>query len=701
MGFAAASKLHRGAMLIAACSSTEPSAKATLDAPAYFPFNALMQRLLLPSLLASALAIAPARASFPAQMPLQPADVFALQNVSDVQISPDARTVAYVRETPNIMTDQFNDDIWLVDVAGGGQRRLASSAQAPRWSPNGNTIAYVAADGAGRERVFLCAADGKTSPKALTDGTASPSGVVWNQDGSAIAYTGFVRAAAANLPMPPKPAGASWAPAPRVITAANYQADGVGFLPAGHTGLFVISTSTGETRPMRTGSLDVKGPPSWAPDGSSLVFSAHPTEGPAAPEKDALYRVTISSGQMRQLSSGLGLDEGAVVSPDGGTIAYVHVSLANPEHVSAWAMRTDGSDPHPLLTSLGRDVAQVGWARDGNLFVSYEDRGAGAIARVTSDHQAVKLATSGDGDSFSLANNGSIGFSLGTPDRPTAAAISDRGGQRALTHLNDKLLQTRTLAAFSPFDTKSSYDGEEVPGFIIKPPFYRQGQHCPTILWIHGGPYGDDGPQWNTSFQLLAAAGFVVLDTNPRGSRSFGFAYTDKLPIDEPGHAYDDVMSAVDAAVIQGIADPARLYVDGESYGGAMTSWIVGRTKRFRAAVAAKPYVLADAFLGNDQYEYLPDDPRGLPWEHPDAWWRSSPLSLVGHVVTPTLVLVGENDRRTPMTEAETFYNALRLRDVPSALLIYPETSHETLGRRPSQLASIVAATLGWFNRYR
>ena len=655
-------------------------------------------------LLVAVVTSSPAWASSPEPIPFQPADVFALPVVSDVQISPDASQVAYVRQTPSIMTDRFETEIWVVDSTGATQRRLAgSSAQHPRWSPDGGSIAYVANDGAGHSRVFLAAAAGRTAARALTDGTVAPADLAWSHDGSAIAFTGHVAAppVAPFVPIPAKPPGASWAPAPRFITAPIYQEDGAGFIERGNTALFVVSTQTGETKRIETAGLDIRGVPSWAPDGASLLFAACVSGGPADVERDRLYRETLATGQIARLTSGSGSDGGASPSPDGKTIAYLHTSLEGLWHPALWSMGSDGSMPHPLLPSLDRDVLQAGWTPGGHLDLSYNNHGAAAIARLMPGAHAVEVTAQSDDGSFSLAQDGTVGFALGTPDRPVAAAIAGGGGSRVLTHLADALLGRRTLGAVAAFDVKSSYDGETVPGFIIKPPHYQEGRRYPVILYIHGGPYGAEGPDWHSDLQLLAAAGYVVLYANPRGAQSYGFAYEAKLPLGVPDHDYDDLMSVVDAAVAQGIADPQRLYVAGQSYGGTMTAWITGRTHRFRAAAALKPSVdLAVTRLENDQYENSLIDPRGLPWEHPDLWWRTSPLSLGGAMSTPTVVIVGEDDRRTPIEQAEALYDTLRLRRVPAELVVYPETSHETLAQRPSQLISIAATMLDWFGRY-
>ena len=217
---------------------------------------------------------------------------------------------------------------------------------------------------------------------------------------------------------------------------------------------------------------------------------------------------------------------------------------------------------------------------------------------------------------------------------------------------------------------------------------------------MHGGPFGYDDPGWTSAYQLYAAAGYAVVFANYRGSTSYGSAFSEPANHNFPGCAYDDLMSVMDAVVQQGIADPNRLFVTGGSAGGELTAWIIGKTNRFRAAVAEKPVInQMSFFLATDQYLAAGalSEP---PWNQEREFWERSPLSLIGSVSTPTLLITGENDNRTPLTETLQYYDALQLREIPSALMRVPGASHESLRSRPSQLAAETAAKLAWFNHY-
>ena len=271
-----------------------------------------------------------------------------------------------------------------------------------------------------------------------------------------------------------------------------------------------------------------------------------------------------------------------------------------------------------------------------------------------------------------------------------------------MTHLNAPWLEALSLGMLRPLAVHSSLDGAEVGAWVLLPPSYDPGRRYPTILELHGGPAGEDTPYWRTNSQLCAAAGYVVLYVNYRGSTSYGLKFSRDIDHNFPGPSYDDAISAVDAAVHQGIADPSRLFVTGASAGGELTAWIIGKTHRFRAAAAVKPVIdLTSQLLANDQYLYGATSLfAATPWESPMTFWQHSPLSLVGNVSTPTLLMVGEEDRRTPPEQSLEFYNALQIRGVPSGLIIVPGVGHDGLTSRPSQRAAEDLAIIDWFARY-
>ena len=373
-----------------------------------------------------------------------------------------------------------------------------------------------------------------------------------------------------------------------------------------------------------------------------------------------------------------------------------------------YVMNRDGSGSRRLAAGLDRSIDALEWSGN-SIIVSYEDEGRVALSRIGLDGRVTRLsnALAGDGldrpyvgGQFSVARDGSIALTTGSFDRPSDLAVWRGGNVRKLTDLNRQLAgkrmgELRELSVTAP-------DGGRVPSWILLPPGYQAGQRVPTILEIHGGPAAAYGPHFSTDYQLYAAAGYAVLFTNPRGSTSYGQAFTDGIERRYPGPDYQDLMAAVDDAIAAGLADPDNLFVTGGSGGGVLTAWIVGKTDRFRAAATQKPVInMVSQVLTADGVPYFARYWFGkMPWEDPLGYWNRSPLSLVGNVKTPTLVVVGSEDYRTPVSEAEQYYSALQLKGVPTALVKVPGASH-SITARPSQSAAKASAIIAWFDRYR
>jgi acylaminoacyl-peptidase len=277
----------------------------------------------------------------------------------------------------------------------------------------------------------------------------------------------------------------------------------------------------------------------------------------------------------------------------------------------------------------------------------------------------------------------------------------DGSAPRRLTDLTEGLLAGKKLGTVEAIQFPSAYDHRVIAGWIIKPPGFDPSRKYPLILEIHGGPYLNYGPRWGAELQLYAEAGYVVLYTNPRGSTSYGEEFGNLIHLDYPDHDYDDLMTGVDTVIGRGYVDPSRLFVVGGSGGGVLTAWIVGHTHRFHAAVVAKPVINWYSFaLTTDApgfiYRYWMT---GLPWQQVDEYFKRSPISFVDSVTTPTMVVTGERDFRTPSEEAEQFYEALKLRRVPAAMLRLPTASHD-IAEKPSNMIGLVGYVLGWFARY-
>jgi dipeptidyl aminopeptidase/acylaminoacyl peptidase len=328
----------------------------------------------------------------------------------------------------------------------------------------------------------------------------------------------------------------------------------------------------------------------------------------------------------------------------------------------------------------------------------------GKIEQIAEGLAGTELDRPYTGGSFSVSDGGLVAFTMGAPDHPADVGVAvAKGGTRRLTRLNDDLFLGKSLAKVEHLDVASSADKRPIDAWMALPPGFDPAKKYPLILEIHGGPFSAYGPVFSTDDQLYAAAGYVVLYANPRGSTSYGAEFANLIHHAYPGQDYDDLMSAVDGAIAKGFVDPNQLFVTGGSGGGVLTAWIVGKTGRFKAAAVQKPVIDWASFaLTADDTAFFAKYWFGkMPWEDPEGYWKRSPLSLVGNVSTPTMIVVGEEDYRTPDSEAEQYYEALQLRGVPTALVKVPGASHGGLAARPSQSAAKASAILAWFDRYR
>ncbi len=646
-----------------------------------------------------------------------PRDIFALEQATDVQISPDGKRIAYVRSSGDIMTDGARRTVWLVDVATGSQSPLLDGpASCPRWSPDGGRVAYVAADASGKPQLFVhWLATGRNA--RVTGLPDAPSAMAWSPDGSRIAFAMFVPDDGAKLGSPlAKPEGAKWAEPIKFIDKVLYRADGEGYLKPGFDHIFVVSADGGAPRQLTSGKFDDGDGLSWGAGGRTILFSSnHGKDWERDVLESEVFAVSVTDGTLTQLTHRVGPDGEPAASPDGRLIVYVGFDdkLRAYENARLTVMNADGSGVRVLSGDLDRSVANPRWAADGrSVFAQFDDHGVTKVARFGLDGRmsvvAEGLAGSDldrpySGGMFSVAKTGAVAFTLGDPTHPADVGVAAGGKVRRLTHLNDDLFYGKAMGAVTKHGVASAADGLAIDYWQVLPPNYVAGRKYPTILEIHGGPYAAYAPVWSSDDQLYAAAGYVVVYANPRGSTSQGADFADKIWKDYPSHDYDDLMSVVDDAVARGVADPANLFVTGGSGGGLLTAWIVGKTGRFKAAVTQKPVInWASEGLTTDGYTDMLKYWFGAqPWENPDLLWAHSPLSLAGHVTTPTLVVVGEEDHRTPGSEAEQFYAALQIRGVPTGLIQVPGASHHGLAERPSQLTAENAAILAWFGRYR
>jgi len=674
--------------------------------------------LLVGAALASLCGVAIAEPAAGPSRVFEPRDLFALQEAQDPQIRPDGRVVAYVRSSEDMMTDDARRAIWLVDVATGAQTPLVTgtgSAFAPRWSPDGQRLAFVSTV-YGRPQLYVRWLASGVSAR-IADLPQSPNNLAWSPDGRTIAFSMLTPDEGAKLGSPlTKPEGAKWADPLVVIDAVTYRADGEGYLKPGFSHVYAVSAEGGAPRQLTFGAFNERSELSWTPDSEAIVFSANRSKNWALePQESDLFQVALADGSLTQLTHRSGPTQDPRVSPAGDKIAFVGFDERHRgyENVRLYVMDRDGGAIHSLTDGLDRSVGSPRWAADGkSLFVQYADHGVTRLARVSLTGHLQDLASGGSGaeldrpytgGEFSAAGDGALAFAQGAPDEPGDVAVVKDGVVRRLTHLNGDLFQGKTLGKVTPLEVKSSFDGKAIDAWIITPPLFDPAKKYPLILEIHGGPYASYGPIFASALQLYAAAGYVVLYANPRGSTSYGFDFADQINYNYPSHDYDDLISAVDAAIAKGFVDPGNLFVTGGSGGGLLTAWIVGKTDRFKAAVAQKPVInWTSEVLTVDFYVSQAQNWFGKnPWEDQALYWKRSPLSLVGNVTTPTMLMVGSEDRRTPSSEAEQFYQALKLRSIPTVMIRVPGASHHGLADRPSQEAAESSAILAWFARYR
>ncbi len=650
----------------------------------------------------------------------QPKDLFALEYAADPQIRPDGGMVAYVRTSFDIMLDRARRSIWLVDTATGAQQPMANntlSQSRPRWSPDGKRLAYVAAGDDGRPQLFVrWIATGAVARVAnLPD---APGDLAWSPDGSRIAFSMQVPSEPVRLGAPlAKPEGAKWAEPLKIITRVHYREDNEGYLKPGFDHLFIVSAEGGQPQQLTFGDYDDGGPISFTPDGRSLVFtSAREKNWELDPLNSEIFQLNLADGAVTALTHRAGPDQGATVSKDGKKIAWVGFDdkQRGYENNRLYVMDLNGGTPKSLTDGFDRAVEQPHWATDGrSIYFSYADHGVTKVGRITLDGhiQTVAEGLGGseldrpyNGGAYTVADNGTVAFTMGDAAHPTDLGVAKAGAApRRLTALNADLFAGKTLANVEHVSVPSSYDKRAIDAWVMTPPGFDPSHKYPMILEIHGGPFSAYGPNFASELQLYAAAGYVVVYANPRGSTSYGDEFANLINDNYPSQDYDDLMSVVDATIAKGFVDPDNLFVTGGSGGGLLTSWIVGKTHRFKAAVAQKPVInWTSEVLTVDAYSFMAKYWFGkMPWEDPQYYWRRSPLSLVGNVTTPTMLMVGEEDHRTPPSEAEQFFDALQLRGVPTAMIRVPGASHEALAERPSQEAAEAAAILAWFGRYR
>ena len=645
-------------------------------------------------------------------------DVFELQYVRDPQISPDGTKIVYVRTEMDIMKDGRTSSLWIINSDGTNHQKLTSNIfneSNPVWSPDGKRISFISSidDGNGSEIHVYWMNSGQYSSISQLDG--SPRSLKWSPDGNYLAFIMFVPEKTLQLVSPPrKPKNANWAEKPRITDRLKHEADGLGYMKEGFSQIFMISSTGGKpiqvtTEKFNHYSFD------WMSGSDGFVFSSNYTEDWEYDFRNSeIYSISVNGSNLQQLTDRNGPDMGAAVSPDGKSIAY----LGYEDKVQTYQinnltiMDIDGSNKRTIDIDLDRNIESLKWSADGkNLYFMYDNYGntkiattnlTGRVRKLIDDVGGTSIGRPYGGGSFSVSSEGEISYTLTSPYHPADIGYYEGNSFKRLTNLNNDLLRGKDLGVIEEIWYNSSVDGRKIQGWIAKPPGFDKEKKYPLIVENHGGPISNYGDRFSPEILLYSAAGYVVFYPNPRGSTSYGEEFGNLLYRNYPGDDYHDVMDGVDKMLELGYIDKENLFVTGGSAGGIMTAWIIGKTDRFKASAVIKPVMnwISKTLVADNYYGYAHSRYEGQPWENFNHYWSFSPISLVGNIETPTMVMVGLNDLRTPPSESKQLYHALKLRKIETVYVEIPGAYHN-ISNKPSQLITKIDHILYWFNKYR
>jgi len=648
---------------------------------------------------------------------LSVADYLDFEQVTDPQISPDGSQIIYTRRWVDQKTDRWSSALWIMDADGVRHRFLQKGSNA-RWSPDGSRILFITSGDNGKPQIFVRWMDDEGAVSQVTRVDVTPSSPEWSPDGSQIAFVAIVPAKDSwSIDLPSAPEGATWSKPPRILDRLHYRQDRVGFQDPGFSHLFVVPAESGRARQLTDGEWHVGAQfdglfdgagLSWMPDGDSIVFDGWNEPGwDLAYRRSHIYAIETESTDITQLTDEVGFWTAPEVSADGRQIAYTGypATEATYELPRVHVMNSDGSDARQVNDDFERPVGNMIWASNNRgVYFTGQDEGYinvfymglnGDVRAVTEGQHSMTLN--------SVNRNGNVGVGIGAsfyePGDVVSYSLSGRGSPQQLTTVNDDLLANKSLGHHEEIWFEAS-DGNRAHGWIVKPPDFDPEKAYPLLMEIHGGPFAMYRGAFNFQYQVFAANGFVVLYTNPRGSTGYGEAFTQAIDHAYPSVDYLDLMGGVDATIAQGYIDEKRLYVGGCSGGGVLSSWVIGHTDRFAAAAVRCPVSNWLSMAGTTDIPGFTYSFFQKPfWEDSTDWLHHSSLMHVGKVNTPTAVMTGEQDLRTPMAQSEEYYAALKMRGVPARLLRFNDQYHGT-GTKPSNYMRTMLYMMSWYNLY-
>lgn len=642
---------------------------------------------------------------------LEAATLFQMESVSQPRISPDGKLIVFSRGWVDRMKDQQRSNLWLID-AEGTEKRLRELTSGnwrdtnPVWSPDGRKIAFLS-DRDGATQLHVMWIDTRDIAQ-LTHVERAPSSIAWSPDGKKLAFTMTVpdKETPLKVTLPERPQGAQWAKPAVIVDRLTWARDGVGPVPKGFTHIFLVDAITGGTpRQLTDGNYNHSGP-EWSPDGKSLYFSAIRKPDAEYLRNDSeIYSLNIASGAIKELTGRKGPDASPAADPRGMWVAYTgYDDRRFTNHVaSIYMMDAAGGSKRMLVGNLPSSPGPLQWAPDGSgVYYTMAEKGSsnlyfvglnGAVLKIT---EGVHLLTQAD-----VSKSGSVAAIRSTFHEPGALVRFDAKDPKkleTLVEVNSDVLAGRALGDVEELWWESK-DGWKIQGWLVKPVNFDASRKYPMVLYIHGGPWSMYNVGFNWAWQNFAANGYAVLYANPRGSTGYGQEFVNGIQYSYPGKDYDDLMSGVDAALKKGFIDARNLFVCGGSGGGVLTAWTVGHTDRFRAAVSMRPVINWHSFVGTTDGPSWYDQFQKKPWEDPAEYAARSPLTYVANVKTPTMVMTGEADLRTPMGQSEEYYRALKILKKETLLVRMPDEYHGW--RRPSHQLLQQLYLLAWFEKYR
>jgi len=632
-----------------------------------------------------------------------------MEAVSSPAISPDGKQIVFTREHIDTVKDQSRTNLWIVTADGSRVHELTSGPWrdgSPVWSPDGRRLAFLS-DRDGTMQLHVMYVDTGAIAQ-LTHLERAPGSVKWSPDGRQIAFTSFVLDEDPILPihLPQRPRGAEWARPATLVDRLSWGRDGTGPTEKGYTHVFLIDAILGGTPRQITDGKYNHSNPVWAPDGQTLYVSGiRKLDAEYLRNDSEIYAIDLKTSQTRTLTDRKGPDTSPTPSPDGRRIAYTgYDHKGYTSHLSSlYLMDSAGGSKRLWAGNLDNSPGDLVWAPDGSgVYFTVDERGITDIYFAPMKGEVRKLT---DGvqvlGSLSISDGGQVASVRSTATDPGSIvtfAIQSPAAMKKLVDVNEDVLAGVRLGETEEL-WFASKDGLKVQGWLIKPANFEPGKKYPMVLWIHGGPWSLYNVAFNWSFQNFAANGYAVLFTNPRGSTGYGQEFVNGIQYSYPGKDFDDLMAGVDAAIAKGFIDENNLFVCGGSGGGVLTAWIVGHTSRFAAAVSMRPVINWHSFVGTTDGPSWYDQFTKYPWEDPMQYAARSPLTYVANVTTPTMVMTGEADLRTPIRQSEEFYRALKMLKKETLLVRMPDEFHGW--RRPSHRLAQQLYLLAWFEKHK